>query len=628
MSLTLYREYNNDPIAVLEPAKIAGGPYRFVIDSEIMSPHFNGDPPTPDRGFRMTKMYGLDLLNYTGIWRNAPYINEEQYNTAFSSVWTLPEPEDIVDESVWQEQATPKEIYVDGGTKFVCYWYCFSYSNGQSLLHRTATLKIVQILTLTKFDEETGDPVWEYVTGEFANNYFSASYWYDQDTNSRVDICLAEASLQPRDRSSGDSLAAKQGYMLMLGFYGLQEKIEIDPTKPEGEQEIHIPYMGYSHPMGILAFDKEYITGSKGDQPEINRKTKNTKKGGSGSGAWTNRSNGERMNISERRNAFSFCSKNGDGLTCYRLGNSDFLHYILNQTYELGIVKDNSYVRSALVSAYLLPYCPDIESPTFTRFQTYVQVANLTLGEERPESKEVVLTNLSGKYGCIYDLSGNGWDDFHDWETRFELYLPFVGSVNIDARAIAQSQIYVIYTINVYNGNIVYWVYTKCLDSPTDRLYGIYSGNCAIEIPLMGAGESGSVLGKITNTVSGIATGVSSIASGNPVAAAAGLVNGASQIIDSLVPSYHVDKSGTIDTNSSTQSPYRISLKITAPRPIRLGENSIETPVKGKPSYFNCTIEDLPSGLNVISDINLDTVTASDAEKDAIRQILKGGVFV
>lgn len=185
------------------------------------------------------------------------------------------------------------------------------------------------------------------------------------------------------------------------------------------------------------------------------------------------------------------------------------------------------------------------------------------------------------------------------------------------------------FTVNVYNGNIVYWVYTKSRDETTDTLYGTYSGSCAVEIPMMGAQENGSVLGKVTNTVSGIATGVMgavSVLSGNVVGGAAIMANGISGTAEALQPKYTVDRSGTIDTNSTTQQAYAIRLKISRPNVLRLGEQNILN--KGKPSYFICAAQELPKGVNVISDINLDTVNASDAEKTAIREIFKGGVFV
>ena len=655
--LTFYRKYNEEPLGMIQVPKITEGYERasgsLVTNAKFTTAagHYASLMSIPNVAtYQMTGLSGFDLINYD-LWcdynptavdggKVSPVITRPQYDTVFNSTWTLPleNLQDIID-STATSSIEDRQLYLTDGTRITYNFYKYNYTNGIKLTNTVGMIRVRAVEVLTGWDEGTQEnprhePIYKTVTGELAPNYIV--YSFNCDTTRQIDISAFEFDVRQYDRNDDAysiwNRTPEACYMFVLRLYGNVKVIQVDESDPEHPETIEVETIGWSDPTGLIILDKRYITTSEGEsEPENFKKTKNTKIGGRGSGAWTNRSNGERMNIADRRAAFSFCSTTGNGLTCYRLGDVAYLQdTILELIYCEGVERDNSYLRSALVSAYMLPYCPDIKSPTFTRYQTWIRVADQTFEESYyATSKEVVLTNLSGKYGCIYDLSGLGWDDFNDWETQFELFLPFVGTINLDAKSIAQGQLYVIYTINVYNGNVVYWVYTKCLDSTTDTLYGTYSGNCAIEIPLMGAGESGSVLGKITNTVSGLATGIASIASApaNPIGAIAGVTSSMGSIVEGLNPPYHVDKSGTIDTNSSTQAPYRISLKVKAPRVVRLGLNTIETTVKGKPSYFNCLVSDLPDGLNIISDINLNKVNASDAEKDKIRSIMKGGVF-
>ena len=203
------------------------------------------------------------------------------------------------------------------------------------------------------------------------------------------------------------------------------------------------------------------------------------------------------------------------------------------------------------------------------------------------------------------------------WE---RLFLPFVGSVNIDTSAFQWGTLTVRYIIDVYNGNIVYWVYTKCVDSETDQLYGTYSGNCAIQIPLTGVAENGSMLGKITNTVSNLAVGAASIAAGNPL----GVLGAAQGMINSLTPSYSVDRAGSVDTSGAALDGWRISLKISMPQELQEGTSTLI----GRPSYFMEKVENLPTGKHICQGVRVDGIQdATDGEKQKIKQILEGGFY-
>lgn len=348
----------------------------------------------------------------------------------------------------------------------------------------------------------------------------------------------------------------------------------------------------------------------------------NAQSGGMGLGTYEGITDGEEMDVATRNGLFSFCSTDGNGLTCYRLSSRQAFLDVINGCYSLGAVKDNSYLRDALISAYLLPAMDADQLPTDEIHGIRVG-DNTFLQEAQWPNQRVVTHMLSEEYSCSYTFGETGgWGDMNDFvSAKYTLYLPFVGSINIDSNAIALGSMTVKYTINAYNGNVVYWVYTTSMSSPTNTLYGTYSGNCAVQIPICGAGQSGSVLGKITNTVSSIATGAASIATGN----IGGAINAGMNVIDNWVPTYNVDRAGNIDTNSTTQQAYEIRLKISKPVVLRDGTES--DILRGRPSFYTTTLNNLPTGFHVISDINLDKVNASDAEKSKIKSILKGGIF-
>lgn len=353
-----------------------------------------------------------------------------------------------------------------------------------------------------------------------------------------------------------------------------------------------------------------------GSQPY--KPTKNSRAGGRGVGSYHGRTNGERPDIAARNGVTTF-GGSGNGLTYYQLGSVSALHQVVSYAYGLGEVRDNTYVRASLVAAYLLPTLTIRKSSA-----TGVRIADRTYNSFTPPSSVDMLDldHISERKSCWYDFGElDGTGDFLDFtNTKFALFLPFVGTINLNANAMQWRRLQVDYYIDAYNGNIVYWVYTQSVDSDTDQLYGTYSGNCAIEIPLCGAGETGSMLGKITNLVSSLGVGAASIAAGNPI----GVIGAAAGVVDSLTPSYYVDRSGAVDTNGTSLDGWRISLKISMPHELRVDSSTL----LGRPSFFRATIGSLPAGRHVCQGVDVEGISdATAAEKQQIKAILEGGFY-
>lgn len=351
----------------------------------------------------------------------------------------------------------------------------------------------------------------------------------------------------------------------------------------------------------------------------VYKPTKNTRRGGTGTGTYHGAVNGERPNIATRNSTTTF-GGSGDGLTYYQLGSINGLHRCINYAYEMGVLRDNQYLRDAMVSAYILPVLTITSTAA-----SGVRIADNTINDFDPLMSIQIFdqAHISDMQSCYYDFGElDGWGDKLDFtNTQLTLFLPFVGSVNIDINACMYNRLEVDYCIDVYNGNIIYYVYTNSLETDTDTLYGTYTGNCAIDIPLCGAGQSGSVLGRITNAVSSLAVGAASIAAGNPMTAAGAALG----MVDAVVPTYKVDRSGAIDVNGSCLSPYRISLKISQPVELR-ADTQYNV---GRAAYFDCTFSDLPAGKHIISAVEVDGIsTATSAEQEQIKQILMRGVYV
>lgn len=433
---------------------------------------------------------------------------------------------------------------------------------------------------------------------------YICSKQYDPSTQKPFLAAFYSEQMIGRDSSDNSRVWPEQGY----GKVYILNIVLINTTSGTWD-------MGFGD-TGVIS--QNILTMSANGDNKPYKPTNNKRVGGRGIGEYHGITDGERPDVADRNGVTTF-GGSGQGLTWYRLPSVSRLHDILGYAYGLGSTKDNSYVRASIISAYLLPTLT-----INTRVIAGVRIADRTYNSFVPTDLPEVLDvdHISEARECSYDMEElDGYGDFLDFtRTKFTLFLPFVGSVNIDTSAFQWGTLKVRYIIDVYNGNIVYWVYTKCVDCEKDQLYGTYSGNCAIQIPITGVGENGSMLGKITNTVSNLAVGAASIAAGNPI----GVLGAAQGMINSLTPSYSVDRAGSVDTSGAALDGWRISLKISMPQELQEGTSNLI----GRPSYFMEKVKNLPAGKHICQGVRVDGIQdATDGEKQKIKQILEGGFY-
>lgn len=211
------------------------------------------------------------------------------------------------------------------------------------------------------------------------------------------------------------------------------------------------------------------------------------------------------------------------------------------------------------------------------------------------------------------------WGNFLDYsQTTLELYLPFIGSVNLDVSECMGGTVNVQYTVDFFTGQCVANILCERSinigggKSIPSRAQHSYQGNCAIQIPLS-AINYGSMVGSLINAC---AQGIT-----NPVGGFMGIASDA--IGGGFRP--NVSSKGNIVANSgfcSVLYPYiRITRPITA-EPVTYQE------VTGYPSYINTTLGECED-LCICDDIDLKGVVgATDEELDRIRALCRDGVYV
>lgn len=271
-----------------------------------------------------------------------------------------------------------------------------------------------------------------------------------------------------------------------------------------------------------------------------------------------------------------------------------------------------------IISLNIFPCSPDVGTST-----------NVTLGkwvctDSGVDSLggNVVASPLTAQFKTISFGSISvfeNWGNFLDYSnTSIELYLPFIGFVDIDPAEVMEGTIAVDYTIDFLTGMCVANVNcNKYVETPDGYFYPqssqhAYQGNCAITVPLSQM-QYGQMIGSLINA------GVQGLR-GN----ALGVGVGVGEAMASAISPQTTTK-GCITANAGFCSVLYPYIRIT--RPISSEPESYQE-VMGYPSYIDSTLGECDD-LCICESIDLHTITgATDSELERIRQMCLEGVHV
>ena len=199
--------------------------------------------------------------------------------------------------------------------------------------------------------------------------------------------------------------------------------------------------------------------------------------------------------------------------------------------------------------------------------------------------------------------------------TKVQLFLPFIGVVNLDTNEVMNSTLNVTYRVDVLTGACLAQISVSRSD------YGAvmytFSGNCAVQLPISG-GNYSSI---IANTI-GIGASIgATLATGGAMAPV--LVAGAASAVTNSHLS--VAHSGSIGANAGAlggKIPYLI---ITRPKPYNANNYNN---YYGYPSNLAIKLSSC-SGYTRVKDIHLEHISrATDDELNEIESLLKTGVII
>lgn len=216
-------------------------------------------------------------------------------------------------------------------------------------------------------------------------------------------------------------------------------------------------------------------------------------------------------------------------------------------------------------------------------------------------------------YGDYFDYAG---------QTRFSVYLPFVGTVPIDVNKIMGGAIKTVYHIDLLTGNCIARVYGRnSMYNGAEVLLYQGSGNCALHIPYIGNDQGGM---KLLGALAGVATaGLATVATGGAASAPAlAAISGTAGY--ALAP--HNASVNNIPTEASPLSYPYVCYIMEYPERLLTALQGTQTGFATASGGENTTVSNY-SGFTQ-GFLHADIAGATEAEKAEIERAFENGVIL
>ena len=240
------------------------------------------------------------------------------------------------------------------------------------------------------------------------------------------------------------------------------------------------------------------------------------------------------------------------------------------------------------------------------------------------ELKMPTIPNQFMQFDCGTIEIPREYHDFRDYEpyTRLSMFLPFVGDVNISTNdCITPHKIHVIYNIDFLSG-------VACAEVLIDEdvRYAYQAAMCAA-VPVTSSDASrliASIIGAAVGTVSGgVMGGIVGGTAGSRVASRA-LIGGVTDVAMSPINGIQTQRTGSISANTGLLGEMKPYILVT--RPISVVADQYKS-LLGQPYQLDGTLGS-QKGFVKVREVHLDGITATEAEKTEIEQLLKEGVIL
>lgn len=245
----------------------------------------------------------------------------------------------------------------------------------------------------------------------------------------------------------------------------------------------------------------------------------------------------------------------------------------------------------------------DLEHPTATR-------NNIALGWWNTSVSGIVIENTPEVWAGNFPAVSKRWNDFRDtnsnW-TRFKVYFPLIGNIDIDPVDYYAGDLYYRYYFDPVLGD---GVFTICHGS-TEREDVIFIQSLKFGRKI----QIGQIATDLKNVASNLAGGFASMATGNFIAGTTGVVNG---ILNAIQPT------PSLNGQPESRINYYYSMAMNV---LRYTSDAAEIPrvVYGRPLCKNKQISTL-SGYIKCAAASVD-IPGFASDKEAVNAALNGGFY-
>lgn len=214
---------------------------------------------------------------------------------------------------------------------------------------------------------------------------------------------------------------------------------------------------------------------------------------------------------------------------------------------------------------------------------------------------------------------------------KVDIYLPFIGIVELSADDIVGHAVNVTYRIDEYNGSCIAMItiaQSTELDGERVDYSNVkyqFSGNCSVELPFAGGSQAAIRVGMMQAAaygIAGILTAATAPGIGGAMSAVGHTISGIAGSI--LSPKSTVQHSGSFGSSCGAMGCKKPFITVTRPRQVQVPNYNKDY---GYQAHKMVVIGDC-TGYIRCREIHVISSTASDEEKSQIEDFLKSGVYV
>lgn len=264
-------------------------------------------------------------------------------------------------------------------------------------------------------------------------------------------------------------------------------------------------------------------------------------------------------------------------------------------------------------------------SDTATHFDVSSASQNIMLGDYQTGVTSKIVEDNTAIIQCGILAVPKFFNDYRDFtETEVSCYLPYIGFVDLDPRDVIGCKLTLVYRIDLLTGTCVANI-SPSKGGPNDQNVSecayMFTGNCAVELPITAADRSRFFSGMINGAMSGFATGakLGGGYGGAIGAIAGGVIKGVEGLHGGVVKCNGLN--GNAGALSIYRKPYIIVQRNKPADPIGAAYHY------GAPASKLVVLNAL-KGYTRVREAYINIPRATESEKAAIDTILKNGIYL